>query len=106
MLKRILNALGFYLVGYGCTTCIGNSGPLDPEISKAINDNNLTRTKFKWQEGYGAFSYGHSQIKDVYRYIANQELHHKKLSFKEEYLAFLEKFELPYDERYVFNDLV
>lgn len=74
--------------------------------SKYINDHNLTRTKFEWQEGYGAFSYGHSQINDVYKYIANQELHHKKQSFKEEYLAFLKKFEVPYDERYVFHDLI
>ena len=74
--------------------------------SKYINDHNLTRTRFEWQEGYGAFSYGHSQINDVYKYIANQELHHKKQSFKEEYLAFLEKFEVPYDERYIFHDLI
>ena len=45
-------------------------------------------------------------IYDVYKYIANQELHHKKQSFKEEYLAFPEKFEVPYDERYVFHDLI
>ena len=85
--------------------------------SKYINDHNLTRTKFEWQEGYGAFSYGHSQIDDVYRYISNQELHHKKQSFKEEYLAFLKEFEVPYaspsaslwrpkDERYIFHDLI
>ena len=74
--------------------------------SKYINDHNLTRKKFEWQEGYGAFSYGHSQINDVYNYIANQELHHKKQSFKEEYLAFLEKFEVPYDGRYIFHDLI
>jgi putative transposase len=55
--------------------------------------------------GYGAFSYSHSQINDVYNYLANQEKHHHKESFKEEYLKFLEKFEVPYDERYFFEDL-
>ena len=73
--------------------------------SKYINDQNLTSTRFEWQEGYGVFSYGHSQINDVYKYISNQELHHKKQSFKEEYLAFLEKFEVPFDERYIFHDM-
>lgn len=74
--------------------------------SKYINDNQLTNCRFEWQEGYGVFSYGHSQIDDVFQYISNQEAHHKKLTFREEYLAFLEKFEVPYDERYVFADLI
>ena len=60
--------------------------------SKYINDHNLTHVRFEWQPGFGVFSYGSSQINDVYRYITNQEVHHKKQSFKEEYLAFLEKF--------------
>jgi len=74
--------------------------------SKYINDHNLTKSRFEWQEGYGAFSYSHSQIDAVYKYIANQEEHHKKQTFKEEYLDFLEKFEVPYDERYIFEDLI
>lgn len=57
------------------------------------------------RKGYGAFSYSHSQIDDVYRYIKNQEEHHSKVNFKEEYLNNLEKLEIPYDERYVFEDL-
>ncbi|MCG9791155.1 IS200/IS605 family transposase [Flavobacterium algicola] len=73
--------------------------------SKYINDHNLTKNRFEWQEGYGVFSYSHSQIDNVYKYIVNQENHHKKQSFKEEYLAFLNKFEVPYDERYIFEDL-
>lgn len=74
--------------------------------SKYINDRQLVKSRFEWQEGYGVFSYGHSQIDDVYRYISNQDLHHKKQTFREEYLAFLEKFEVPYDERYIFAGLL
>ena len=73
--------------------------------SKYINDNQLTKSRFEWQEGYGAFSYSHSQINSVYKYIVNQEEHHKKQTFKEEYLEFLDKFEVPFDERYIFEDL-
>lgn len=73
--------------------------------SKHINDNRFLLYRFEWQVGYGAFSYSHSQINDVYNYLANQEKHHHKESFKEEYLKFLEKFEVPYDERYFFEDL-
>jgi len=68
-----------------------------------INDEKFIKTKFEWQEGYGAFSYAHSQINNVYNYIANQEQHHKKKSFKEEYLDFLQKFEVEYDEKYLFE---
>lgn len=74
--------------------------------SKYINDHNLTKSRFEWQEGYGAFSYGHSQINIVYKYIANQEEHHKKQTFKDEYLEFLDKFQLSFDERYIFEDLI
>ena len=74
--------------------------------SKYINDNNLTNSKFEWQEGYGAFSYGQSQIDAVYKYIANQEAHHKKQTFKEEYLQFLEKFKVQFEEKYIFEDLI
>ncbi|MBU2445987.1 MAG: transposase [Bacteroidetes bacterium] len=68
-----------------------------------INDNKLVKGKFSWQEGYGAFSYGHSQIERVYNYILNQEKHHKKKTFREEYLDFLKKFEIKYDEKYLFK---
>ncbi|MEO8237425.1 MAG: IS200/IS605 family transposase [Flavobacterium sp.] len=74
--------------------------------SKYINDHRLTNSRFEWQEGYGAFSYGQSQIDAVYKYIANQEEHHKKQNFKEEYLQFLEKFKISFDEKYVFDDLI
>ena len=74
--------------------------------SKFINDNGFLSHRFEWQEGYGAFSYSQSQIQNVYRYIENQEEHHKKRTFKEEYLDLLDKFEVEYDERYLFEDLI
>ena len=73
--------------------------------SKYVNDHNLTRHRFEWQEGYGAFSYGHSQIDAVYKYIQKQEEHHKKQTFRDEYLNFLEKFNVPFEERFIFQDL-
>ena len=69
--------------------------------SKWINENKLVKGHFEWQEGYGVFSYRQSHINSVYKYIENQEEHHKRQKFKEEYLAFLEKFEVPFDERYI-----
>jgi putative transposase len=68
-----------------------------------INDQKFIQAKFSWQEGYGAFSYSHSQIDNVYQYILNQEEHHRKKTFKEEYLDFLRKFEIEYDEKYLFE---
>jgi REP element-mobilizing transposase RayT len=74
--------------------------------SKYTNDHHLTKRRFEWQEGYGVFSYSHSQINQVFRYIANQEKHHLHQLFREEYLEYLDKFEIPYDERYIFADLI
>ena len=68
-----------------------------------INDRKFLNTKFSWQGGYGAFSYSHSQLDTVYQYILNQEEHHKKKTFKAEYLELLEKFEIEYDEKYLFD---
>ena len=66
--------------------------------SNFINENRWVKGKFNWQEGYGAFSYSRSQIDRVAKYILNQEEHHRKKSFKDEYLELLEKFEIEYDE--------
>ena len=71
--------------------------------SNFINDNKLVKGKFSWQEGYGAFSYSHSHIGKVYDYILDQENHHQKKTFKQEYLTFLKKFEVDYDEKYLFE---
>jgi len=68
-----------------------------------INDKKLSLKRFSWQEGYGAFSYSHSQIENVYNYILNQEKHHKKKTFREEYLDFLRKFEIDFNEKYLFD---
>lgn len=59
--------------------------------------------KFEWQEGYGSFFYSHSQIEQVYNYILNQEQHHHKKTFKEEYIDFLNKFQVEFDEKYLFE---
>lgn len=66
-----------------------------------INKNRWVTGRFSWQEGFGAFSYSHSQLTDVIQYIRNQEQHHAKRGFREEYLDFLEKFQVPYEERYL-----
>ncbi|MDD2984210.1 MAG: IS200/IS605 family transposase [Crocinitomicaceae bacterium] len=72
--------------------------------SKFINEKGYIKEKFSWQEGYGAFSYAHSQIENVYQYILNQEEHHRKKTFKEEYLEFLTKFGVEYNEKYLFDE--
>lgn len=74
--------------------------------SKWINEKRFCNVRFEWQKGYGAFSYGKSQVTDVINYINNQEVHHQKKSFKQEYLDFLNKFEIEYNQEYVFNDLI
>lgn len=71
--------------------------------SKFINEKGFFKGKFSWQEGYGAFSYSHSQVSSVYNYIFNQEKHHQKKSFREEYLEMLKKFQIHYEEKYLFD---
>lgn len=71
--------------------------------SNFINDRQWITGKFNWQEGFGAFSYSRSHIDSVIKYILNQEEHHKKKSFREEYIEFLKKFEVIYDEKYLFE---
>ena len=71
--------------------------------SNFINEHSWIKGRFNWQEGYGAFSYSHSQIETVYNYIQNQEQHHKQQTFKEEYLDFLKKFEIEHDAKYLFE---
>lgn len=71
--------------------------------SNYINNQKFVKGKFSWQEGYGAFSYSHSHIGKVYDYILHQEKHHKKKNFRQEYFQFLKKFEVEYDEKYLFE---
>jgi putative transposase len=70
-----------------------------------INKNKLCKGRFYWQEGYGSFTYSRSHISNVYNYILNQEKHHQKQTFRSEYIAFLEKFNIEYDEKYLFSFL-
>jgi REP element-mobilizing transposase RayT len=68
-----------------------------------INSKNWVRGKFKWQEGYGVFSYSHSHIYAVVKYVLNQEVHHQQKTFKQEYLQLLKKFDIPFEEQYLFE---
>ncbi|MDZ7313175.1 MAG: transposase, partial [candidate division KSB1 bacterium] len=68
-----------------------------------INEKKWVRGRFNWQEGFGAFSYSHSQVDRVVKYINDQEQHHTRKSFKAEYLELLKKFGIEYDEKYVFD---
>ncbi len=91
-------------IGMKPTCCLSE---LVREVKKSsnlfISENKFVLTKFNWQEGYGAFSYGHSQIDAVAKYVMNQMKHHRKDTFSEEYLDFLKKFEIDYDDKYVFE---
>jgi putative transposase len=71
--------------------------------SRFINERKWSGGKFGWQEGFGAFSYSHSQLDSVISYIQNQENHHSKRSFKDEYLEMLEKFNVEHNLKYVFE---
>ena len=74
------------------------------ESSKWINAHKLCKSTFAWQEGYGAFSYSKSQVPDVIRYIQNQELHHKKETFIDEYRHLLNTHEIEFEEQYIFKE--
>ncbi len=70
-----------------------------------INSERWVRGRFSWHEGFVAFSYGHSQLTRVIRYVHDQEKHHERLSFRDEYLCFLKKFEIDHDERFIFKEV-
>jgi putative transposase len=74
--------------------------------SKYVNDHKLTPQRFEWQIGFGAFSYHHSMVDTIYKYILNQEEHHKKVTFRKEYNKLLDEFKIDYDERYIFEELM
>jgi len=73
------------------------------ESNEFVNSKDWIRGKFAWQDGYGVFSYSHSQIDAVIKYVLNQELHHQKKTFKQEYLSLLQKFDIPFEERFLFD---
>ncbi len=94
------------LIGYKPHQCIPDLlQDIKGSSSKWINKKGLSQPKFKWQEGYGAFSYAHSQISSVARYIESQEEHHKKFNFEEEYQLLLKRFGLEFDKRYILKDV-
>ena len=93
-----------FFIGMKPVCCLSD---LVREVKKSsndfINDNKLSKFKFNWQEGFGAFSYSHSQIDNVIKYVMNQKEHHQKITFKEEYIDFLQRFEIEHDEKYLFE---
>ena len=93
-----------FLFGMKPTCCISD---LVREIKKSstnfINDKNFTQQKFHWQKGFGAFSYSHSALDDVIKYIQRQKQHHQKQSFKDEYKEFLTKFDIEHKDEYLFD---
>jgi putative transposase len=74
--------------------------------SKYINDHSLTSQHFEWQEWYGVFSYRQRDVDTIYKYIQNQEEHHRVQTFREEYLELLKEFKVEYDEQYIFQDMI
>ena len=92
------------LIGMKPSCCLSD---LVREIKKSSNtfirEKKFTQSKFEWQEGYGAFSYSHSALNNVIAYIQDQKEHHRNKSFKEEYIDFLKKFEVEYNETYIFK---
>ncbi len=96
-----------FLIGMKPSCCLSD---LVREIKKSSNefikDKKLCENNFHWQEGYGAFSYSHSNLDSVIAYIMKQKEHHKKQTFKEEYIAFLTKFEIEHKQEYLFDWIV
>ncbi len=92
------------LIGMKPNCCLSD---LVREIKKSsnefINENRFSKSKFQWQEGYGAFSYSHSSLDNVITYIANQKEHHRRKTFKEEYKAFLLKYQIEHKDEYLFE---
>jgi len=92
------------LIGLNPAVTISNTvHDIKRSSSLLINKERLSRHRFLWQEGYGAFTYSRSQIHRIYNYIENQEKHHEKETFRKEYLKFLEKYEVDYGDGFLFN---
>ena len=92
------------LIGLSPTVSISDiTKNIKASSSKWLNENKVTKKQFRWQEGYGAFTYSKSQIDAVAQYILNQPEHHKKTSFRDEYLKILQNLEIPFDEQYLFE---
>ena len=94
------------LIGLNPTMSISELlGKVKSGSSKYINSKRFVHGRFEWQDGFGAFSYSRSQLSNVITYIENQQIHHKKQSFRKEYIELLDTFEIEYDKRYIFRAL-
>jgi len=80
-------------------------GDIKAGSTNVINRQRWVKGRFNWQEGFGAFSYSRSQLDAVIRYVKNQQKHHQRQSFRDEYVKLLDKFDVPYDERYIFKSV-
>ena len=93
-----------FLIGMKPSCCLSD---LVREVKKSSNsfikEKKFSKFKFDWQEGYGAFSYSHSALDNIIAYVMNQKEHHKKRTFKEEYMEFLNKFEIEFKDEYLFE---
>lgn len=93
-----------FFIGMKPNCCLSD---LVREIKKSTNEfiktKRFVKSRFQWQEGYGAFSYSHSHIDTVVKYIQKQKQHHKKVTFKEEYIDFLQKFQIEFQDEYLFE---
>ena len=91
-------------IGMKPTICISDlTRDITAGSSKFIKEKGWIKNRFEWQEGFGAFSYAHSQLTSVINYIKNQEKHHKKVTFREEYIEFLNKFRIDFNDKYLFD---
>ncbi len=92
------------LFGMTPTACLSNLvRDLKSDSSKFINENKLSKFKFQWQEGFSAFSYSRSERDHVIKYIINQEAHHSKKTFMQEYLKMLKEFKIDYNDKYLYK---
>ena len=93
-----------FLIGMKPSCCLSD---LVREVKKSSTDfvmeRGFTKSKFQWQEGFGAFSYSHASLQDVIGYFQLQKEHHSKLSFKEEYLFILKSFQIEFKDQYLFQ---
>ena len=80
-------------------------GDIKSGSTNFVNRQRWVKGRFNWQEGFGAFSYSRSQLDAVIRYVNNQQKHHQRHSFRDEYIKLLDKFDVPYDERYIFKTI-
>ena len=95
-----------FLIGMKPSCCLSD---LVREVKKSSNafvkEKRFTKFRFEWQEGFGAFSYSDSSLDDVIQYIQNQKEHHRKRTFREEYIGFLKKFKIDFKEEFLFQEI-